>query len=171
MKRRGFTIVELLIIIVVIAILAAITVVAYNGVQQRGRDSERTADVQAIVKALELYYVDNGNYPAGSGSTTINNSWSTTADASWSNLITALRPYNVQIGSDPISTPNTNVQNTGYNYAYFAGSYCGVINRQVFILVYRYESSPQKNNLQGDCPTNPLGLYGSGTASNYRTVK
>ena len=40
-RRTGFTIVELLIVIVIIAILAAITIVAYNGLQQRARDSQR----------------------------------------------------------------------------------------------------------------------------------
>ena len=72
----GFTIVELLIVIVVIAILAAISIVAFNGVQARGRDSVRYADAKAIIKALELYKVDNGQYPptsatsvAGQGST------------------------------------------------------------------------------------------------------
>lgn len=62
--QRGFTIVELLIVIVVIGILAAITIVAYNGVQQRARDTARTAAVKSVMKALELYRVDNDTYPS-----------------------------------------------------------------------------------------------------------
>lgn len=63
-KQRGFTIVELLIVIVVIGILAAITIVAFNGVQQRGRDSERTSDVKQLKKSLEMFYAENNYYPA-----------------------------------------------------------------------------------------------------------
>ena len=63
-KQKGFTIVELLIAIVVIAILAAISIVAYNGIQVRGRDASRASDVNSIQKALSLYYVDEGKYPA-----------------------------------------------------------------------------------------------------------
>lgn len=59
----GFTIVELLIVIVVIAILAAITVVAFNGVQGRARDAQRVQDLKSIVKALEIYKVNTGDYP------------------------------------------------------------------------------------------------------------
>jgi prepilin-type N-terminal cleavage/methylation domain-containing protein len=66
-KQRGFTIVELLIVIVVIAILAAITVVAFNGVQQRARDTQRKSDLAQIAKALHLYNTDNGSF-AGTGS-------------------------------------------------------------------------------------------------------
>jgi general secretion pathway protein G len=67
-KQSGFTIVELLIVIVVIAILAAITIVAYNGIQNRARDTDRKADMAALAKALHLYNVDNGNYvESGSG--------------------------------------------------------------------------------------------------------
>lgn len=60
---RGFTIVELLIVIVVIAILAAITIVAFNGVQQRARDAERASDVAAIAKALSAYIADGNTVP------------------------------------------------------------------------------------------------------------
>jgi len=63
-KQSGFTIVELLIVIVVIGILAAITIVAYNGVQQRARDSRRASDATTILKALELYKTANAMYPA-----------------------------------------------------------------------------------------------------------
>ena len=67
LKRRGFTIVELLIVIVVIGILAAITIVAYNGIQERGNNAKRRSDLAAMAKSLELYYVDNGRYPAALG--------------------------------------------------------------------------------------------------------
>jgi len=61
--KRGFTIVELLIVIVVIAILAAFTIVAYNGIQQRARASEASAALSQAKKKLELYKVDNSAYP------------------------------------------------------------------------------------------------------------
>lgn len=62
-KQTGFTIVELLIVIVVIGILAAITIVAYNGVQTRARDAKRASDVSSITNALEAYHAINGTYP------------------------------------------------------------------------------------------------------------
>ena len=58
---RGFTIVELLIVIVVIAILAVVTVIAYNGLQQRARNTQTISAVTTYLKALKLYAVDNGN--------------------------------------------------------------------------------------------------------------
>lgn len=67
-KKSGFTIVELLIVIVVIGILAAITIVAYNGIQQRGRDAQRKSDLANIAKAYALYKVDKGDFMStGSG--------------------------------------------------------------------------------------------------------
>jgi prepilin-type N-terminal cleavage/methylation domain-containing protein len=59
----GFTIVELLIVIVVIAILAAISIVAYNGIQGRARDVSRITKVNQMRDAIELYMLDNGTYP------------------------------------------------------------------------------------------------------------
>jgi prepilin-type N-terminal cleavage/methylation domain-containing protein len=62
-KQKGFTIVELLVVIVVIAILASISVVAYNGIQQRARDSARDSAVRSLKLALEVYKSDFGKYP------------------------------------------------------------------------------------------------------------
>lgn len=59
----GFTIVELLIVIVVIAILAALVLTAFSGVQARARDNERKSDLASVAKFLETYYIDNGAYP------------------------------------------------------------------------------------------------------------
>lgn len=65
MKTRGFTIVELLIVIVVIGILAAITIVAFNGVQDRAKNSQTTAALSAWIKALQMHKVQEGNWPSG----------------------------------------------------------------------------------------------------------
>jgi len=64
-RKSGFTIVELLIVIVVIAILAAITIVAYNGVTNRAADSAVSADMVTFAKKIEQQRVDQGlvNYP------------------------------------------------------------------------------------------------------------
>lgn len=66
-KERGFTIVELLIVIVVIGILAAIVIVAFNGIQNRGYDTSVKSDLSAISKKYELYKIDSTNdrYPFG----------------------------------------------------------------------------------------------------------
>ncbi len=63
-KSKGFTIVELLIVIVVIAILATLVIVTFTGIQQRARDSKRQTDVNALDAHLEAFYADNGYYPS-----------------------------------------------------------------------------------------------------------
>lgn len=62
-QKSGFTIVELLIVIVVIGILAAITITAYNGIQNRTRDASVQADLAHLAKQFELFYADKGIYP------------------------------------------------------------------------------------------------------------
>ena len=63
-KSRGFTIVELLIVIVIIAILAAISIVAYTGITQRANNSSAKAAAQSLAKKMEAYYNDNNGYPS-----------------------------------------------------------------------------------------------------------
>jgi type II secretory pathway pseudopilin PulG len=63
-KRAGFTIVELLIIIVVIGILAAITIVGYSGVQNRSKNIRAQAQARQAANVLKSYYTINGTYPS-----------------------------------------------------------------------------------------------------------
>ncbi|HUB93218.1 MAG TPA: type II secretion system protein [Verrucomicrobiae bacterium] len=62
-KSKGFTIVELLIVIVVIAILATLVIVTFTGIQQKARDSKRQTDIDALDSHLEAFYANNGYYP------------------------------------------------------------------------------------------------------------
>ncbi len=62
-KQQGFTIVELLIVIVVIGILATLVIVTFSGIQQRARDTQRQTDINAIQGHLEAYYASTGTYP------------------------------------------------------------------------------------------------------------
>ena len=62
-KQIGFTIVELLIVIVVIAILAAITVVSYNGIQTRANNTMAVREVAQWTKIFETYKAQEGSYP------------------------------------------------------------------------------------------------------------
>jgi prepilin-type N-terminal cleavage/methylation domain-containing protein len=62
-KQQGFTIVELLIVIVVIGILAALVITTFTGIQKKARDTERQTDVKAVHGQVEAYYAQNGRYP------------------------------------------------------------------------------------------------------------
>lgn len=60
----GFTIVELLIVIVVIAILAAITVVSYNGISSRAKEAALKSDLRSGAEQLGVAQAETGSYPA-----------------------------------------------------------------------------------------------------------
>ena len=63
-KQEGFTLLELLIVIVIIGILAVLIVPNLASGPQRARDSQRKSDLRNIKTALETYYNDKNGYPA-----------------------------------------------------------------------------------------------------------
>jgi prepilin-type N-terminal cleavage/methylation domain-containing protein len=65
-KQRGFTIVELLIVIVVIGILAALVLNAYSDIQRKARNAQTISAVNAYRKGYIAYATDKGDYPVNS---------------------------------------------------------------------------------------------------------
>ena len=117
-KRRGFTIVELLIVVVVIAILAAITAIAFNGIRQRANDTRRLSDVKAIQKALAQYHTVNGSFPAavpnpGTGG------WELSRDPGFLSSLSSV------MGSTVFVAPGTNTILNGYYYRTFTAGQFG----------------------------------------------
>jgi prepilin-type N-terminal cleavage/methylation domain-containing protein len=118
-KNEGFTIVELLIVIVVIGILAALVVTTFTGIQQRARNTERETDIKAVHGQLEAYYAQNGSYPFRDD---VNN-------ATWRS--TNMKGLDAEALKDPkgtaqtlTATPGTSPPSYGYNPAQTDDSAC-----------------------------------------------
>jgi general secretion pathway protein G len=62
-KLFGFTLLELLVVMAIIGILAAIGIASYGTVQSKARDARRKSDLENVARALEMYRNDVGNYP------------------------------------------------------------------------------------------------------------
>lgn len=62
-ERKGFTLIEILIVVAIIAILASIVLVGLGPTQQSGRDARRLSDLHEVQNGLELYYNSCGYYP------------------------------------------------------------------------------------------------------------
>lgn len=150
-NSRGFTIVELLIVIVIIAILAAITIVAYNGIQARAHNSQTSAAVQAYYKALLAYETDNGSYPIQSdaclGSGYPNNKcWQSYTTTSNSTLDAALKPYL----NNNLPNPSTKMVMIGTAYNQYRGG-----------IMFQYSAS---KTLDGKSAPYALSYYLEGNA-------
>ena len=59
----GFTVIELLVVIAIIGLLASIILVVLSGARAQARDAERKAEVDAVRKAVEIYYIEHDQYP------------------------------------------------------------------------------------------------------------
>ena len=63
--KKGFTLIELLVVIAIIALLSTLAVVALGSAREKARDAKRLSDIKQVQTALELYYTDKSDYPAG----------------------------------------------------------------------------------------------------------
>ena len=94
--EQGFTLVELLIVMVIISILAGLGAANYIQTRKRGNDGKRAADLNNLRNALEMYYADNHEYPDGG---TID----TWVEANSTTLAELVSDYTRQIPADPKS--------------------------------------------------------------------
>lgn len=186
-REYGFTIVELLIVIVVIGILAAITIVAFNGIQDRARDTQRVQDIQSIVKSLELYKTTYGYYPAAV-STPNAGGWEVSHDGTSSTnflspLVTGgtvakvpLDPINSGVVTSTTSlTPSWSTNNKLYFYhRYTAGGSgsCDPARGAFYVLgVTRFDGVPAGQSAPGspgfECPTRNWRAEGAWVTGGY----
>lgn len=66
MNKKGFTLVEIMVVMAIIGILAGLTLTAFVGSRKTARDGKRRADIETIRSALEMCRSDTDSYPVGS---------------------------------------------------------------------------------------------------------
>ena len=174
---RGFTIVELLIVVVIIAILAAITLVTYNGVQQRATN---TAIIDAASKSLRMiqaYIAANGTYPKSlpNGSacvTTVSGCYTTSAISANTTFDTNM----ATIGSLPRSLPSTGADYYGI-YVTYTNNFTYNTSTQPLTMVYFLQGVSQSCGLSGvttyawpDTVTSTTGYTNSNINSTGKTL-
>ncbi len=149
----GFTLIELMVAIAIVAILAAIGFTIYSSTQKTTRDARRVGDLKEVQKALEQYFVSNQTYPVGStNKTPFDNS----------NFVTALGSY-FQNNKPPLDPINDNAR--GLVYDYFSGGSCTPPQR--YIVCAQLESCGNKCN-RGALPTDGCsGVTDSITPAKY----
>jgi prepilin-type N-terminal cleavage/methylation domain-containing protein len=137
LNKKGFTLVELLVVIAIIGILMATVTLSMKDARVQARDAQRKQAVSQIMKALEMYYLDHGEYPLSAGADSPTAEWSNSGDSSWDALKTTLSEY-IGLPTDPLN--DATFSGDGYyNYSYYSrGHGC---NQQWYMLVYKLENS------------------------------
>jgi len=169
-KPRGFTIVELLIVIVVIGILAAITVVAYNGIQTRAKNAMTINATTSWIKALKLYNAKEDSWPTansclGSLTTYQGSNSQCYNSAAWvvsSSFLTQMQPY-ISNYPEPDTTDVTNGgANTPRRGALY---YISGADRLIFMMLPAVSSCP---DIMGLPSTTNNGLEAGGMRCTYK---
>lgn len=94
-NKKGFTLIEILIVVAIIGLLASVVLVGLGAFRTRGRDARRIADLRETQNALELYYTKNQTYPNAT---------------TWAGLTPLLTGGNIgisTISNDPLGGTNT----------------------------------------------------------------
>lgn len=145
-KRQGFTIVELLIVIVVIAILAAITIVAFNGVNDRAKNSAMASGINQYAKALINYGTLNGQYPTTAlacfdGTVSC---WGSANQAASTALLAAVKS---QMSTAPLTLPYVHLLQYATTYHYILFQYNGTSCPDISGTTFMYSDGAGANLL------------------------
>src|SRR5690348_14262381 len=100
MKRSGFTLIEILIVVAIIAILASVVLIGLGPTQQAGRDSRRLSDLRQVQNGLELYFNKCGYYPGNAvAASCAGVAWAPVSD--WATMSGALTGSAIGVNSVP----------------------------------------------------------------------
>lgn len=155
MKDKGFTLVELLVVMAILGVLVTLIAGGFRTAQMRGRDAKKKSDLKEIANSLEIYFSDHGKYPPSSGGQLMGCP-ATTGSCAWGSgeFTDGQTVYFKTMPKDP--SPSMNY-------------YYRTPNVQKFQLYAHLENPRDKNCLGGDCeapPALPGGVL-CGSFCNY----
>jgi general secretion pathway protein G len=148
LAQKGFTLIEMLVVISIIGILATLVAANLNSARSRARDAERKSDMKNIQTALRIYYNDNGRYPANDGSYQMLACDPGTNSCAWGdewNIGDTV--YMQTLPQDPLSPTQ--------NYRYTMGTITDTTDTDSYILQACLENKSDTNGVPSDhwCPT------------------
>lgn len=140
--KKAFTLIELLVVISIIAILVAAATVSWTNAQQKARDGRRKSDLKSTQQAIELYFQENGTYPASENGQIKCNNPGDIRTRNWgSNFDCGSRTYINPLPKDP-KWDNT--------LEYYYESVASATSANVF-LEYKISASLENSNDQEYC--------------------
>jgi len=150
MRQRGFTFIEILVSVTIIAVLIAIGVASYGSVNRRARDAKRKSDLEQVRSALEQYRADN---PA-----TV--SWSlSSSNPDWIDELTPSYMDNLPVDPKNTGTVVPGGALPGPVYVYRSDATCGLAVGEEFVLATRLETGETQTTQYGTCTINTAGWY------------
>lgn len=142
---KAFTVVELLVVVIVIGILASVTIVAYNGAQDRAEFARAKTDMKHINDALIIYKSQNGSYPITSG-------WTYQYGYASSTLNTSFLSALVPTYLDKMPVGKANPSYAYYSYAYVSDG----TNYKLIRIILRSLATPYTGLPAVEKSNNPL---------------
>ena len=164
--KKGFTLVELLVVMAIIAILATVIIGGFRSSQMRGRDAQRKSDLKQIANALEIFFADYGKYPPASGTQLAGCSYNAGTGAGGACDWGAGEFKDVDINGNTKTIYFKIVPKdpaSSQNYVYRVSS-----TQNMYQLFARLENPEDKNCIGGDC-ANPrvTATCGGGNLCNF----
>lgn len=158
-NQKGFTLIELLVVIAIIGLLSTMAVVSLNNARIKARDARRVSDIKQIQTALEMFFTDKNDYPAG---------------ASTAAAMTLLEDagYMAAVPTNP--TPNGSAYT--YEVCNSDGTCCGSNTavtsgfRSSYTLSYQLEQGAGGGMLEGYHCATPAGIDTGATATAITAV-
>lgn len=128
-KRHGFTLIEILVSISILAVISSVGLVTYSHSQQASLDSKRRQDLIEIKNALIIYNQFNKNqtcnYPCGMAFSD-NSTWSTLENGS-----SGSPPYSGMVPNFIASLPSDPTNSSPYIYVFHGGNICGTLQNKL----------------------------------------
>jgi len=141
--QKGFSLVELLVVISIIGMLSTMAVVSLGNAREKGRDAKRLNDVRQIQMALELYYNTDSSYPAEGEINTLTDN---ILDNNKS-IATSSKTFMALIPQDPLYTDTSGSD----FYKYYTDG-------EIYVIKYELESGAANLDSGFHCASNEGGV-------------
>lgn len=163
LSARGFTLVELLVVISIMAVMATVGIVTFGNVQQGARDSKRVQDVIEIKKSVEQYHAINGSYPQNLSTTIFQNTIDNLPPAGGPNPLANYFQANT-VPKDAKSG------SSGFGYYYTAGYTSDTCPSTAPVTSPRYTICAKLESCSGKCNRSALPTDGCATTTDGGAV-